>query len=91
MLPKGLAAEIDLGAFALPAVFAWLMLEARLDQAEMLRTFNCGIGMIVIVGPSDVVRVRKHLGKEARQIGAIVARKRGEPVRYKGTLAGSAR
>ena len=91
VLPKGLAAEIDLGAFALPAVFAWLILEARLDQAEMLRTFNCGIGMIVIVGPSDVVRVRKHLGKEARQIGAIVARKRGEPVRYKGTLVGSAR
>jgi phosphoribosylformylglycinamidine cyclo-ligase len=90
VLPKGLAADIDLGAFALPAVFAWLMLEARLDQAEMLRTFNCGIGMIVVVGPGDVARVRKRLGKEARPIGTIVARKRGEPVRYQGTLAGSA-
>jgi phosphoribosylformylglycinamidine cyclo-ligase len=89
VLPKGLAAAIDLGAFALPAVFSWLMLEARLDQAEMLRTFNCGIGMIVIVSPSDVARVRRHLGKDARPIGAIVARKRGEPVRYQGTLAGS--
>jgi phosphoribosylformylglycinamidine cyclo-ligase len=61
-----------------------------LDQAEMLRTFNCGIGMIVVVSPGNVARVRKRLGKEARQIGAIVARNRGEPVRYQGTLAGSA-
>jgi phosphoribosylformylglycinamidine cyclo-ligase len=90
VLPQGLAAEIELGAFALPAVFAWLMREASLDQAEMLRTFNCGIGMIVIVSPANVARVRKHLGKEARQIGAIVARQRGEPVRYQGELAGSA-
>jgi len=72
-------------------VFAWLMREAGLDQAEMLRTFNCGIGMIVIVGPADVARVRKHLGKDAKEIGAMLARKRGEPVRYQGTLAGSAR
>jgi len=86
VLPKGLAAEIDLGAFTLPAVFAWLMLEARLDQAEMLRTFNCGIGMVVVVRSGDVKRVQKHLGREAKPIGAIVARKRGEPVRYKGTL-----
>jgi len=57
----------------------------------MLRTFNCGIGMIVIVSPADVARVRRHLGKDARQIGAIVARKRGEPVRYQGTIAGSTR
>jgi phosphoribosylformylglycinamidine cyclo-ligase len=38
VLPSDLAAEIDLGAFALPSVFAWLMAEARLDQNEMLRT-----------------------------------------------------
>jgi len=47
--------------------------------------------MIVIVSPADVARVRRHLGKDARQIGAIVARKRGEPVRYQGTIAGSTR
>jgi phosphoribosylformylglycinamidine cyclo-ligase len=90
VLPKGLAAEIDLGAFALPAVFSWLMLEARLDQAEMLRTFNCGIGMIVIAAAGDAARVKRSLGRDARTIGVIVARKRGEPVRYQGSLAGSA-
>ncbi len=55
----------------------------------MLRTFNCGIGMIVVVSPADVERVRKHLGEEAREIGAIVARKRGEPVRYQARLPGA--
>jgi phosphoribosylformylglycinamidine cyclo-ligase len=45
VLPKGLAAEIDLGAFTLPAVFAWLMQEARLPQDDAADV-QCGIGMI---------------------------------------------
>ncbi len=87
VLPNKLAAEIDLGAFPLPPVFAWLQREARLDQAEMLRTFNCGIGMILVVAPQDVERVLRHLeDDEARKIGAIAKRGRGDAVRYKGTL-----
>jgi phosphoribosylformylglycinamidine cyclo-ligase len=91
VLPPALGAEIDLGAFALPPVFAWLMREAGLDENEMLRTFNCGIGMVLIVSPGDVERVLQHLGDEARLIGAIGARGRGEPIRYTGKLAGSAK
>jgi phosphoribosylformylglycinamidine cyclo-ligase len=90
VLPTGLAAEIDLGAFALPPVFAWLQREARLDQEEMLRTFNCGIGMILIASPEDVESVLEHLDGETRVIGAIGACERGEPIRYGGRLAGSA-
>jgi phosphoribosylformylglycinamidine cyclo-ligase len=90
VLPAGLAAEIDLGAFALPPVFAWLEQEARLGQEEMLRTFNCGIGMIVIVGPRDVERVLEHLGDKASLIGAIAERGRGAAVRYQGELGRSA-
>jgi len=90
VLPAGLAAEIDLGAFALPPVFTWLMREARLSQEDMLRTFNCGIGMILIAGPRDVERVLAHLGEEANIIGAIDTRGRGAPVRYKGELTRSA-
>jgi phosphoribosylformylglycinamidine cyclo-ligase len=90
VLPPALAAEIDLGAFTLPPVFAWLMREARLTQEEMLRTFNCGIGMIVIVSPRDVERVLKHLGDDTRVIGAVVERGRGAPVRYQGALVRSA-
>jgi len=89
VLPPGLAAEIDLDAFALPPVFAWLKQEARLDQRDMLRTFNCGIGMIVIVSPGDVEPVLGHLGDEAKVIGAIADRGPGEPVRYAGKLARS--
>jgi phosphoribosylformylglycinamidine cyclo-ligase len=87
VLPAGLVAEIDLDAFALPPVFGWLKQEAQLPQEEMLRTFNCGIGMILIVGPRDVERVLAHLGNEAKIIGAIGERGRGAAVRYKGKLA----
>jgi len=90
VLPPGLAAEIDLGAFALPPVFAWLKQEARLDQQDMLRTFNCGIGMILIAGPRDLEPVLEHLGDEAKVIGAVGERGPGEPVRYTGKLARSA-
>jgi phosphoribosylformylglycinamidine cyclo-ligase len=86
-LPADVAAEIDLGTFALPPVFKWLMTEARLDQSEMLRTFNCGIGMVLMVARSDVERVSRHLGDETKVIGAIVKRGSGDAVRYKGAHA----
>jgi phosphoribosylformylglycinamidine cyclo-ligase len=89
VLPSGLAAEIDLGAFTLPPVFAWLQQEAGLDQADMLRTFNCGIGMVIVVGAHDVERVLEHLDDEAKIIGAIAERGRGDPIRYRGELAWS--
>jgi phosphoribosylformylglycinamidine cyclo-ligase len=87
VLPPYLAAEIDLGSFALPPVFEWLMAEARLDESEMLRTFNCGIGMILVVAPGDVERVRRHLDEATMVIGAIADRGSGDPVRYKGQRA----
>ena len=52
----------------------------------MLRTFNCGIGMILIVSPRDVERVLKHLDGETRVIGAIGERGRGDAIRYRGKL-----
>ena len=91
VLPSDLAAEIDLGAFALPPVFEWLMAEARLDQSEMLRTFNCGIGMVLVVARDDVARVRQHLGEDGMAIGAIVKRGSGDAVRYKASHAWGAR
>lgn len=90
VLPQHLAAEIDLAAFQLPPVFAWLMREARLPQDEMLRTFNCGIGMIVVVASRDVERVKKALDGDAMVIGAIGERGSGGPVRYAGKFARSA-
>jgi phosphoribosylformylglycinamidine cyclo-ligase len=90
VLPSGLAAEIDLGAFRLPPVFAWLQKEAGLAAEEMLRTFNCGIGMILIVASRDLERVLDHLGTESEVIGAIGERGHGTAVRYAGAEAWSA-
>lgn len=52
VLPSGLAAHLDLGAWPLPALFRWLAAQGGVAPAEMLRTFNCGIGMVVIA-PAD--------------------------------------
>jgi phosphoribosylformylglycinamidine cyclo-ligase len=86
VLPDTLAADIDLTAFALPAVFEWVMAEAGLDQDELLRTFNCGIGMVAVVSPGDAERARKSLGNDTLTVGAIVQRGAGAAVRYKGKL-----
>jgi phosphoribosylformylglycinamidine cyclo-ligase len=48
IMPAGLAAHVDLSRFRAPAVFDWLRRAGNLDDAEMLRTFNCGIGMVVV-------------------------------------------
>ena len=58
-LPKGIAAEIS-NHPPLPPVFQWMKKASGLDDAEMLRTFNCGIGMVLIL-PADKVDVAKEL------------------------------
>jgi phosphoribosylformylglycinamidine cyclo-ligase len=52
VLPKDVAARIDLSSFKAPPVFGWLAKAGNLDDAEMLRTFNCGIGMVVVATQS---------------------------------------
>ncbi|MGH6734923.1 MAG: phosphoribosylformylglycinamidine cyclo-ligase [Methyloceanibacter sp.] len=87
VLPDTLAAAIDQDSIHLPPVFEWLQVEARLSDHEMLRTFNCGIGMVVIVGADDTERVRAALGSlggEAATIGTLIAREGGAPLRLKG-------
>jgi phosphoribosylformylglycinamidine cyclo-ligase len=91
VLPDGLAAEIDLSAITLPPVFAWLQREGAIDSEEMLRTFNCGVGMILVTPPKDVERVLKQLGDDAAIIGALIPRGDGAPVQYKGKLAAKVR
>ncbi|HEY8277299.1 MAG TPA: phosphoribosylformylglycinamidine cyclo-ligase [Methyloceanibacter sp.] len=86
VLPDDLAAQIDLNSFALPPVFAWLKQKAGLDDTEMLRIFNCGIGMIVVAGKGDAASVLASLGPEAHQVGKIVARNGGSAMRFQGRL-----
>jgi phosphoribosylformylglycinamidine cyclo-ligase len=90
VLPAGLDAEIDLSLWRLPPVFGWLAREAGLAEAEMLRTFNCGIGLIVVVEAAevrDVIAAFDDAGERAFVIGALVGAAGAEPaVRYRGNL-----
>jgi phosphoribosylformylglycinamidine cyclo-ligase len=99
MLPDGIAAHIDLGAWVAPPVFGWLMHAGALDEAEMLRTFNCGIGLVLVVARDEadaVMRALEVVGEAPVRIGELEpghgvksqAKGRGEAeaVRYSGSL-----
>jgi phosphoribosylformylglycinamidine cyclo-ligase len=89
VLPKGLGARIDLSKVAVPPVFKWLASEGGVAQAEMLRTFNCGIGMIAIAAEKDAAAIAAaftRAGEQAFAIGKVV-RAADEPrVSYDGKL-----
>lgn len=76
VLPKGTEAQVDLAAWRRPPVFDWLKTQGRVAEAGMLKTFNCGIGMIVIVAPGDVpeaLRMFEGAGETAAVIGEVAA------------------
>lgn len=75
VLPPTVAAAIDLTSWQAPAVFGWLAQVGHLDDAEMQRTFNCGIGMIAVVdkeGADGLVRLLQEWGEQPVIIGEIV-------------------
>ncbi len=75
VLPGTVAAHIDLSLVATPAVFGWLAKAGRLSDAEMLRTFNCGIGMVAVVANTEadaVLSTLREAGESAFVIGEIV-------------------
>ncbi|RKO86614.1 hypothetical protein BDK51DRAFT_16222, partial [Blyttiomyces helicus] len=81
-LPKGLDAVIDASTWVLPPVFKWLKRVGGIGDAELARTFNCGIGMVVIVDASNVDEVTRLLteaGEKVARIGKIVASRGAEP------------
>ena len=82
MLPAGTQAKLDASRWPRPAVFDWLATHGRVDRAEMLRVFNCGIGMAVVVAAEDEARALARLaadGERAWRIGTIVPRPDGAP------------
>jgi phosphoribosylformylglycinamidine cyclo-ligase len=88
-LPDDIDAEIDLNSWSPLGVFGWLARSAGIEEREMLRTFNCGIGLVAIA-PSekaeDVIAAFAAHGQHAQKIGVLGAGK-GEPmVRYSGAL-----
>lgn len=88
-LPAGVVAEIT-GHPALPAVFRWMKKASGLDDAEMLRTFNCGIGMVLIVKSDRVDEAKKLLessGEEAVYDLGVLVEGEGEQVIMKSELS----
>jgi len=86
VLPEGLACAIDLGAWELPPVFRWLAETAGMSEPELLKTFNCGIGMMLVVAPDraeDITAMLRSMGETVVPMGQVVA---GEGVVYSGHL-----
>ena len=86
VLPGGLGAAVDLSTWDLPAVFRWLADNGGLAEAELLKTFNAGIGMIVVVDKDAEAAVTQSLisaGQDVTRVGEVVA---GEGVKYSGSL-----
>jgi phosphoribosylformylglycinamidine cyclo-ligase len=79
ILPENINAEIDLNAWQQPKVFNWIQTVGNVDHEEMLRTFNCGIGYVLVVSNSDSKRVINKLaetGHNAFLIGEITTGKK---------------
>ncbi len=86
VLPEGLGAEIDLGTWRLPPVFEWLAHEGGLDQGELLKTFNAGIGMALVVAPDRADALCATLRDAGETVCAIGRVTEGNGLRYTGTL-----
>lgn len=71
ILPAGVTAVIDRRSWDLPAVFQWLQETGELTDHELLRTFNCGVGMAVVVAPEDVARTLAVLDASGERCWAL--------------------
>lgn len=86
VLPDGLGVDIDMDAWPLPPVFGWLAQEGGLEEAELLKTFNAGLGMVLVVAEEAVEGLTwtlQEAGETVHRIGTVTA---GEGVRYSGAL-----
>ena len=71
VLPGSLSAAVDLSAIPVAEVFRWLAAAGPVAEAEMIRTFNCGIGMILVVDPASIARVRAALERSGETVVAL--------------------
>ncbi|RED11255.1 phosphoribosylformylglycinamidine cyclo-ligase [Pontivivens insulae] len=86
VLPEGLGVHVNLDAISLPPVLDWLISQADLDEAEALKTFNCGVGMVLVVAEGAVDAITAALedhGETVLPLGQVEA---GSGVRYSGAL-----
>ncbi|MCP4188155.1 MAG: phosphoribosylformylglycinamidine cyclo-ligase [Gammaproteobacteria bacterium] len=83
VLPNHCAASIDLSSWTLPAVFDWLKTSGNVEDKEMYRTFNCGVGMVLVVSQDSEQAVLDkliELGEQAWKLGQIIEKQGGDSV-----------
>src|SRR5471032_3081741 len=88
-LPEGLDGEVDLDTIAVLPVFQWLAKQAGIAETEMLRTFNCGIGMVAVADEKHaghVIDAFQEAGDKAVRIGRLVAGSGEANTVYRGAL-----
>lgn len=86
VLPEGLGADIDLDSWELPPVFKWLAQTAGIEQSELLKTFNSGVGMVLSVAADEadaLTALLQDAGETVYTLGTVT---KGEGVRYSGKL-----
>jgi phosphoribosylformylglycinamidine cyclo-ligase len=82
ILPEGVCAKLEAARWPRPAIFQWLQRHGGIEESEMARTFNCGIGMVVVVARTDAratVDAFNARGVEAFEVGTIAERAAGAP------------
>jgi len=86
VLPQGLGATIDLSSWPLPPVFGWMAQVAGFNQAELLKTFNSGIGMIAVVSADRAEALTALLAEQGETVYRLGTVTPGDGVAYTGTI-----
>ncbi len=75
VVPDGLGLEIDLSSWDRPAIFNWLQTRGGIEEQEMLRTFNCGIGMVILASDDsadEICRILSQAGEPVYRLGRVI-------------------
>ena len=84
VLPEGLGARVDLAAWTPPPVFGWLARTGGVETAEMLRAFNCGLGLVLVVAPDRADALADLLAAEGERVARVGTVTEGRGVAYDG-------
>ena len=86
VLPDGMGVQIDLDSWDLPPVFQWLAATGGMQSSELLKTFNCGIGMVLAVSADRADAMSRQLTAEGEAVSVLGCVTAGSSVVYKGSL-----
>ena len=86
VLPEGMGIKIDLNSWDLPPVFQWLAATGGMQTSELLKTFNCGIGMVLVVSADRAAALSRHLSAEGETVSVLGYVTADPNVIYEGNL-----